>query len=269
MSKILVFAESHQGEVKNVTYEILGRLQGQESHVVCLENPNDDSLGKLAQYGAASITVLKSESLETYSPEAYASAFKEHIAKDSYDYVFTGATSTGKDFFPRLSSSFDAGLASDIVDFTIETDQFKGVRPLFAGKCLADVEISGPKPHFISVRPNALGLTEMNASSDASVTVVDSANSSELKAKITEVIKGASEKLDLTEANIIVSGGRAMGNAENFKILDDMANILGISYEEINVWIFCVIWPILTLIMFAEILRLRLKINTKNENRYY
>ena len=81
MSKILVFAESHQGEVKNVTYEILGRLQGKESHVVCLENPSDDSLGKLAQYGAASITVLKSESLEKYSPEAYASALKEHISK--------------------------------------------------------------------------------------------------------------------------------------------------------------------------------------------
>ena len=227
MSKVLVYAESHDGEVKNVTYEILGRLQGHDSHVVCLENPNDDSLQKLGLYGAASITVLKSESLETYSPEAYSAALKEHISKDSYDYVFTGATSTGKDFLPRLSSSFDAGLASDIVDFTMEGNQFKGVRPLFAGKCLADVEISGPKPHFVTVRPNALGLTEINADSKPTVAVVDTTNPGEFKAKITEVIKGASEKLDLTEANIIVSGGRAMGNADNFKILDEMADILG------------------------------------------
>ena len=83
-----------------------------------------------------------------------------------------------------------------------------------------------PKPHFVTFRPNSLGVNETSPAS-LEKTEKDAEITAEIRAKIAEIVKGASEKLDLTEANIIVSGGRAMGNAENFKVLDEMADVLG------------------------------------------
>jgi electron transfer flavoprotein alpha subunit len=112
------------------------------------------------------------------------------------------------------------------VELRFEGDKFIGTRPMFAGKCLADVELSGPKPHFATFRPNSLGISE-GTSNAVEKSESNAEISTEIKAKIAEIVKGASEKLDLTEANIIVSGGRAMGNAENFKVLDELADVLG------------------------------------------
>ena len=114
---------------------------------------------------------------------------------------------------------FDAGMASEVTDFSMDGGTFKGTRPFFAGKCMADVTIDGPKPHFVNVRPNALGLPDSPAGGSAESENI-SAVAGDIKAVVNEIIKAASEKADLTEANIIVSGGRAMKNAENFKILD-------------------------------------------------
>ena len=120
----------------------------------------------------------------------------------------------------------DAGMASEVTGFSFDGDSFKGTRPMFAGKCLANVEVLGPKPHFVTVRPNALGLPESPSAGDGAVEQV-AANLGEIKAAVKEVVKSESEKPDLTEANIIVSGGRAMKNAENFKILDELADVVG------------------------------------------
>jgi electron transfer flavoprotein alpha subunit len=91
---------------------------------------------------------------------------------------------------------------------------------------MAKVEVTGPKPHFVTVRPNALGMPESPTSASGDVNQQE-VQAGEIRAAVKEIIKGASERLDLTEANIIVSGGRAMKNSENFKILEDMANVIG------------------------------------------
>lgn len=226
MAKILVFTETTGDNVKTVTLEILGKLNGHEVDVVSISNLSESSITELAKYGAGNIHQLKGNHLEHYTPEGYSQALKSFIDGKGYDYVFTGSTSIGKDLIPRLAGMFDAGMASEVTNFIFEGDTFAGTRPLFAGKCLAKVEISGPKPHFITVRPNALGLAESpsagaGSKSEASVSV------DQVRASIKEIIKGASEKLDLTEANIIVSGGRAMKDASNFKILNELADVLG------------------------------------------
>lgn len=226
MSKVLVFTETTDSDVKSVTLEILGKLSGQEVHVAAIGELPEEGKKKLAEYGAANIHVLKGDGLDKYTPEGYANALKGFIEKGSYDYVFAGATSLAKDLMPRLSSMFDAGMASDVVNFLFEGETFRGTRPLFAGKVLAKVEVEGPKPHFVTIRPNALGMPE-SPSSAAGTVSEEAAAAGEIRAAIKEIVKGASEKLDLTEANIIVSGGRAMKNAENFKILEEMADVLG------------------------------------------
>lgn len=226
MAKILLFTEFSKDEVKNVTLEILGRLNGHNVDVAAIGDVNDAAQGKLKEHGAATIVSLKSSDLDNYSPEGYANALSTVIKEGGYDYVFAGATALGKDLFPRLAGMHDAGMVSEVVDFQMDGDKFVGTRPLFAGKCLAKCEIDGPKPGFVTVRPNALGLPESANAGAGEVKTID-ANAGDIRAKIKEIIKGASEKLDLTEASIIVSGGRAMKSKENFKILEDLAEVLG------------------------------------------
>jgi electron transfer flavoprotein alpha subunit len=226
MAKILIFTESTSDNVKSVSLEILGRLGGHELHVASIGDLPEAGVKALAENGAANIHQLKGDNLDKYSPEGYASALKEFISANSFDFVFAGSTSLGKDLMPRLAGMFDAGMASEVTNFTMEGDQFFGTRPLFAGKVLAKVELQGPKPHFVTVRPNALGMPE-SPSAGAGTTSDANVSAGDIKAAIKEIVKSASEKLDLTEANIIVSGGRAMKSEENFKILDELAEVIG------------------------------------------
>ncbi|EQC49999.1 putative electron transfer flavoprotein, alpha subunit [Bacteriovorax sp. BSW11_IV] len=224
MANVLVLAEVSGDKVKSVTFEILGKLAGHTVDVAAFGEVPAAAVAELAKYGAANVHSIKG--LDNYSPEGYTNSLKDFISSKSYDYVFAGATSLGKDLLPRVAGAFDAGMASEVTNFTMDGGAFAGTRPMFSGKCLAKVEITGPKPHFVSVRPNALGMPE-NATAGAGAASEVSANAGEIRAMIKEIIKGASEKLDLTEANIIVSGGRAMKSADNFKILNELADVVG------------------------------------------
>lgn len=226
MAKILVYTELHGTHVKGVTLEILGKLAGHTVEVAALGKIPSEAHADLAKFGAVKIHSLNGPGLEKYSPEGYANALHAFIASGNFDYVFAGATSLGKDLLPRLATKFDAGMASEVTNFIMEGDKFSGTRPLFAGKCFAKVELLGPKPHFITVRPNALGMNP-NPTSGAATTAEANLDAGAIRAMVKEIVKGTSEKLDLTEANIIVSGGRAMKDAANFKILNDLANVIG------------------------------------------
>jgi electron transfer flavoprotein alpha subunit len=226
MAKVLVFTENTADNVKSVSLEILGKLAGNEIEVVSIGEIPADGVKALTDHGAAKIHTIKGDGLNQYSPEGYANALKGFISAGGYDYVFAGATSLGKDLFPRVATSLDSGMASEVTSFSMDGGTFSGTRPMFAGKCLAKVELEGPKPHFVTVRPNALGMPE-GPTAGAGETADAAGEAGALKAVIKEIIKGASEKVDLTEANIIVSGGRAMKSAENFKILEELADTIG------------------------------------------
>lgn len=226
MAKILVFTETNKESVKTVSLEIIGRLTGHDVDVASIGDIGAEGVSELAKHGAKNIHCLKGDKLDKYSPEGYANALKGFLSSNSYDYVFAGSTPTGKDLLPRLAGMFDAGMVSEVTNFLFEGDEFQGTRPMFAGKCLCKVRVQGPKPHFVTVRPNALGLSESPTAGSGTKADV-AANAGEIRAAIKEIIKGASEKVDLSEANIIVSGGRAMKNAENFQILEELAETIG------------------------------------------
>lgn len=226
MAKVLIFTEYGADTVKNVSLEILGKLNGHDVDVVGMGTIPAEGQTALKEHGAANIHNLNGDGLDKYSPEGYANALKEFVTAGSYDYVFAGSTSIGKDLFPRLSAMFEAGMASELVDFKLDGDNFVGTRPLFAGKCLADLEILGPKPHFVTVRPNSLGLSDSPTAGAGNVADASGA-AGEVRAAVTDIIKGKSEKPDLTEANVIVSGGRAMKESSNFTILDELADVIG------------------------------------------
>ena len=212
--------------MKSVTLEILGRLQSHECELITIGDVPDTAANQLKENGATKIHKLSGDGLDKYTPEGYAHALKTFLGEQSYDFVFAGSTSLAKDLFPRLAGNFDAPMASEVIDFQVDGDQFKGVRPLFAGKCWADVTLNGPKPHFVTVRPNALGMPESNKAAAGDINAVSSSGG-DIKATLSELVKSQSEKPDLTEANIIISGGRAMKNSDNFKILDEVADVIG------------------------------------------
>ncbi len=226
MANILVFAEQAGSHVKPVALEIMGKLKGHNVEALVIGDLGDEGKQQLKQYGAKKITTLKSEKLEKYSPEGYAQALTHYVKENSYDYVFCGATSACKDFMPRVSANLGVGLASDVTHFEMNGDEFAGTRPFFSGKCLAKVGLQGDKPYLVSCRPNALGLTDGEQPGAGEANEAE-AQIDSIRATIKEIIKGASEKLDLTEANIIVSGGRSLKSEENFKILEDLADVLG------------------------------------------
>ncbi len=227
MANILIFLETNNQKVKPVAYEIMGKLQGQNIETLAIGSIDEDSKNNLMKFGASKIHLIQNDQLKDYNPEGYSNAVASFLKNHSFDYVFAGATAIGKDFFPRLSASFESGCASDITHLSFEGDQLHAVRPFFAGKCLAKVEMTGPKPHFITVRPNSIGAPEKENPQSAEINEINDAQAGDLRAIIKEVIQGASNKVDLTEANIIVSGGRAMKNSENFKILDELADVIG------------------------------------------
>ncbi len=227
MAKILIFTEIHQDRVKTVTLEILGALSEHSVDVVGVNALSDSAQQQLKKYGAEKILCLKSESLNKYSPESYAQALNQYIKANTYDYVFAGATALGKDLFPRLAGMFEAGMVSDLTGLSFQAGELKGTRPLFAGKCVADVSITGPKPHFATIRPNALGLNPEPSAKAGELHDFSDLDIPQARAVIKEIIQSASEKLDLTEANIIVSGGRSLKSRENFKILNELADVLG------------------------------------------
>ncbi len=228
MAKILIFAETHQGKNKNVTFEIMGRLREHDLHVAAIEELSSSAQEELKLNGAARIFLLTGPHLKSYSAEAWTSALTDLVKKEKYDFVFAGSTAMVKDFFPRLAGSLEVGLAPEIVDFRLDGVAFSGIRPLYAGKILSDISFSGSGPHLITVRPNALGMPTgiipgNGLCENITVTAPD------IKAVVREVLHGISNKVDITEAKIIVSGGRAMKNADNFKILNELADVIGAS----------------------------------------
>lgn len=225
MAKVAVFTELTGTDPKGVTLEILGKLSGHTVDVVGIGDISG-AANKLKEFGAASVVSLNGANVDKYSPEGFANLLGPFLKDGGYDFVFAGATSLVKDLFPRVAGSLNVGMASELTELSVEGDSVKATRPLFAGKVLADVAVQGDKPHFYTVRPNALGLPESPNAGAGEVKTVDG-DSGNIRAVIQEIIKGASEKMDLTEANIIVSGGRALKSEENFKILEDMAEVIG------------------------------------------
>ena len=224
MAKIALFTEVLNNEPKSVTLEILGKLHG---HHIDVFGVGDISQAAdiLKEYGAAGVISVMGDDITHYSPEGYAHLLTPFLKEGGFDYLLAGSSSLSKDLFPRISAILEVGMASEVTELSFEGDQIKATRPLFAGKILADVEVIGPKPHVYTVRPNALGLPSTPSSGAGEVKTVNG-QTGQVRAVVKEIIKGASEKADLTEANIIVSGGRAMKSAENFKILEELAETL-------------------------------------------
>lgn len=223
---VFLIAEHKEGKLKRVSLEVLSECLRQKMQPTCLLLGNgnlDEAASELGKHGATKVVLLEHADLNTFSNEAASHALFAYLSPLSPKAVLTGATWWGKEVLPRLAAKFKGGLANDCVEFTLG-DSPSVTRPVFAGKCSQKVTFS-QGPAFFSVRPNVLAV-EAPGSGSASVEKV-SASVGPVRAQVVEVIQSGEKKIDLTEADIIISGGRSLKSADNFKILFDCAAPLG------------------------------------------
>jgi len=231
-NNILVVAEVRDGAIKNVTFEMLGKaaaLAGEMDGVaeaVLLGSGVADQADLLAQCGAAKIYVADDPALETYSSEGYTNVLSSIIQQIEPAAVFVAASATGKDVAPRLAARLGVGVESDCTDFALDGDRRLLItRPIYAGKIIATVKLK-TTPQMATVRPNVLGAPEPDTSKTATVETV-TVDVGEVRAKVAGLLMAEGGEVPLTEAAIIVSGGRGVKGPEGFEPIRALARALG------------------------------------------
>jgi len=235
MSKeVWIIAEQKEGKLKKITFELLGigkkiaeRIGGSFS-VVLLGYQIEKLSPELDGYGAQKIFVCDSETLKNYTNESYTKAIVDLVKAHKPTILLGGATASGKDLYPRVSARLQTGLASDCIRLDVTEDGLLLTeRPMYAGKVLVDTIIPEARPQIASLRPNVLPVAEKGSQKSEIEKIAVDIKPQDLKAVLKEMVKTAGEKIDLTEASVIVSGGRGMGSKENFKILEELASAFG------------------------------------------
>jgi len=233
---IWVFAELSETAVRKVTFEILSNVKsiadkkGEELCAVCLGKGISENIAdQCASYGASKVYFVEHDLLGSYTSDGYAKALADIINKQQPSMVLFGATVIGKDLSAKVAARVNAGLATDCTQIKLDdSGNFSVKRPMYAGKVYADVGFPNAPIIMASIRPNVLIPTPPDASKKAAVEkVAAELSAGDIRVTIVETIKTAAAKVDLTEADVIVSGGRGMKESANFKLLDDMADVIG------------------------------------------
>lgn len=221
MANIGLYIELKEGVFKKSNRELLSlaRKSGQPVHAVLFCPDVQPYLEELK--GIQTVIQVQGADL-TYQPDRYARTLAAVIHEFKLD-IFCGIFSAqGKDLFPRLAAKAKASLVNDCL--AVDLDTRKAIKPVYSGKLLAEYQIDASTALF-TIRPNVIAVETTTATKAPEIKTV-ALDNGELQTKIISVEKSASQKIDLTEAEIIVSGGRAMKGKENFAILEDLAAVL-------------------------------------------
>jgi len=228
--------EQRDGAFRKISYELVSegrRLAdklGQKLTAVVIGASMKEKAKELSQYGADRIIMADDPRLGQYTTDAYVEIMGQLVKAEEPSVLLMGASVQGKDFSARLAGRLGVGMAQDCTAFDIENGGLIATRPVYAGKAYTTVGFENSFPQMATARPNVMSVLAPDAGRsaelvDAQFTLDDAA----LKTKVAEAIKDASGKVDLTEADKIISGGRGMKGPENFKILEDLADVIGAS----------------------------------------
>ena len=231
--KVLVFVEQRARKIKSSALEALtvgARLAGSSADCAAVlvgsfGGAAESLATQLKGHGADTVFVFDQAAAEHYNPDVYAAAVEAAIKKHGAQVVVGLTAPMSRDLFPKLAARLDAAILTDLTSIENQGGQLTGVKPMYAGKALAKVAVTGGSLTFASLRPNSVK-AEQSGQGAAKVTPLEAAMPTASRSKTAAVRAGASEKVDLTEAARIVSGGRALGSADNFKVLNELAAVL-------------------------------------------
>ncbi|MBW2020173.1 MAG: electron transfer flavoprotein subunit alpha/FixB family protein [Deltaproteobacteria bacterium] len=225
---VLVFAEQIDGSFRKVAYESLSegrRLAdalGETLTGVVLGSGIEEIAGELAKYGADTILVGDDPGLADYTTDAYTNVLFDIVKDNDPRILLLGASSRGKDLSARLTARLGSGLAMECTSLRLDGDNLIATRPMFGGKILAEVALGGT-PQVAAIRPNVMEIIEVAKAADVERVAV---NTGVVKTRVVEKRIETASKVDLTEADVIVSGGRGMGGPD-FSVLEELAEVLG------------------------------------------
>lgn len=230
-NNVLVVAEMREGDLTKTSFEMLGEGKaiaeqvGGTVEAVVLGHQIADKVEPLAHYGATKIYLADDAALANYTAEGYTAVLARLIKEIEPLLVLIGASTQGRDLAPRLAARLVTGLASDCTGFEVQDGELLTTRPIYAGKAIATVQELA-RPYMATVRPNIFAPIEPDTSRTATVEEI-SADTGDLRTRVIDVIKEAGERIELTEAQIVVSGGRGLKEASNFSLIEELANVLG------------------------------------------
>ncbi|TKC15727.1 electron transfer flavoprotein subunit alpha/FixB family protein [Robertmurraya kyonggiensis] len=227
--KVLVLGEVRDGQLRNVSYEAVGAAktiaEGGEVVGVLLGASVSSLAEELIQYGADRVVVVEDEKLAQYTSDGYAQGLIAVIESEQPEGLVFGHTSLGKDLSPRVAGKLSSGLISDVTYIEVEGGNIVFTRPIYSGKAF-EKKIVTDGLIFATVRPNNIAPLEKDESRTGDVSTL-SVDIKDLRTIIKEVVRKATEGVDLSEAKVVIAGGRGVKSEEGFEPLKELAQVLG------------------------------------------
>lgn len=220
MAKILVCIEEINGKLKKSSEELLTAAKGHEIYASFAGAPPATFVEDLKKWNVKELFFSK---LTAYNPDSFFDFTIKSIESVKPNFILASSNSTFKDFLPRVAAKTNSAYVSDCTELTIEPLKIR--KPMLSGKCFADVEISSNTCAIILTRPNQITVEAQSGSTPPKLTEIPAVESARIKLIKVEQAEGT--KADLTEANIIISGGRGLKDAENFKYIYQLAEPIG------------------------------------------
>ena len=232
MASMLAFAESLGGELRKVAFEAVTAARkaadasAGQVHTLLIGAPGIGArAAELGRYGADVAHVVEHPALERYSHEVFAATAAAIIRQGGYSAVFFAASAQGRDLAPRVAAKLGTSLASDVTEFEVKADGVVARHPAYTGKIIVTVRLTGT-PALLSLRPGVVTPVEAHRTVQVQ-TVAPAMDPTAARVVVTALSQGGGAKLDLGEAPVIVSGGRGLRAAENFKLVEDLAAAIG------------------------------------------
>ena len=233
---VWVFAEQREGKLLNVSIELIGEGRkiadelDTELTAILLGKDIDDLAKQLIKYGADNVLYGESELLQIYTTDGYTKVICDLIKERKPEIMLIGATNIGRDLGPRISARIHTGLTADCTRLEVDKENRRllQTRPAFGGNLMATIICPNHRPQMSTVRPGVMEKAKYDESRLGNIEkFVPNLREEDIKAKVLEVVKEAKAQVKLEEANIIVSGGRGLGNPEGFKLIEELAEKLG------------------------------------------
>ncbi|KUP06777.1 electron transfer flavoprotein subunit alpha [Bacillus coahuilensis m2-6] len=227
--KVLVLGEVRDGSLRNVSFEAIGAAKtiSEGGEVVgVLVGQSVSALGQsLVHYGADRVVVVEDEKLDHYTPDGYAQALLAVIEQEKPEGIVFGHTALGKDLSPKIASKLHSGLVSDVTAIEEAGGNIVFTRPIYSGKAF-EKKIVTDGLVFVTIRPNNIEAPEKDESRSGDVSSL-SVEIKDLRTFIKEVVQKASEGVDLSEAKVVIAGGRGVKSEDGFNPLKELADVLG------------------------------------------
>jgi electron transfer flavoprotein alpha subunit len=227
--KVLVLAEVRDGSLRNVSFEAIGAAktvaEGGEVVAVLIGDAVSALGAELVQNGADRVVVVEDEKLKQYTSDGYSQALLAVLDQEKPEGLILGHTALGKDLSPRIAAKLSSGLISDATAVEVAGGNVVFTRPIYSGKAF-EKKIVTDGLVFATVRPNNIAPLAKDESRTGAVDSL-SVEIKDLRAIIKEVVRKASEGVDLSEAKVVISGGRGVKSADGFEPLKELAQVLG------------------------------------------